>query len=188
MKIGIIIGSLRDGRLGDHVADWVIDAARRRAKEETDLEIEVLDLKTFEVPLLTSATVPGAANRQYDSENVTRWGRAIDGCDGFVFITPEYNHGVPGGFKNAFDSIGPEWVGKTVGFVSYGADGGVRSVEHWRQITANFQMVDVRAQVPLGLFTDIGEDGLDLQERRAGELTTLFDQLIEVTRKLTAAA
>ena len=60
---------------------------------------------------------------------------------GFVSDTPEYNHGVPGAFKNAVDSLGPEWVGKAVGFVSYGADGGVRCVEHWRAIVASFQMV-----------------------------------------------
>ncbi|MBU6529630.1 NADPH-dependent FMN reductase [Streptomyces mayonensis] len=182
MKIGIIIGSVREGRRGKTVADWVQAHVTQRA----DAEYELLDLKEFGVPPLTSATVPGAANKQYDDPHVTRWSRAVDACDGFVFITPEYNHGVPGSFKNAFDSLGSEWAGKTVGFVSYGADAGVRAVEQWRQIVANFQMLDVRACVALSLFTDFAEDALAPLERRDGELATLFDQLTSLTERLDA--
>ncbi|MGK2868717.1 MAG: NADPH-dependent FMN reductase, partial [Mycobacterium sp.] len=79
---------------------------------------------------------------------------------------------------------GPEWTGKAVGFVAYGADGGVRAVEQWRQIVANFQMFDVRAQVSLSLFQEFGEDGFTPQERRAGELDTLLNQLISLTARL----
>ena len=124
MKIGIITGSIRDGRNGEKVTQWVAEAAGKR----DDATFEVLDLKKFDVPLLTSATVPGAANRQYDSAEITAWGKAIDDCDGFIFVTPEYNHGVPGGFKNAVDSIGPEWADKAVGCVASGADGGLAQV------------------------------------------------------------
>ncbi|MFT4084207.1 MAG: NAD(P)H-dependent oxidoreductase [Nocardioides sp.] len=180
MKIGIIIGSIRDGRLGEIVADWVAE----NAADIEGAEFELLDLRKFDVPLLTSATVPGAANKQYDSPQVTAWSRAIDSCDGFVFVTPEYNHGVPGAFKNAFDSLGSEWARKTVGFVSYGADGGIRAVEQWRSIIANFQMLDVRAYVALSLFTDFGPDGLDLLERRDSEIRTLLEQLVDLTRRL----
>ena len=83
------------------------------------------------------------------------------------------------------DSLGSEWFGKTVGFVSYGADGGVRAVEQWRQIVANFQMLDVRAQVSLSLFTEFGADGFTPLERRAGELAGLLDQLITLTAKVS---
>lgn len=181
MKIGIIVGSIRDGRSGKAVGDWVAE----RAAQHGDADFALLDLKEFDVPLLTSATVPAAANKQYDSPNVTRWSQAVDSCDGFVFVTPEYNHGVPGAFKNALDNLGSEWMNKTVGFVSYGADGGTRAVEQWRQIVANFSMLDVRAQVSLSLFTDFGADGFAPQERRAGELATVLDQLIALTAKVT---
>ncbi|AKT52573.1 NADPH-dependent FMN reductase [Arsenicicoccus sp. oral taxon 190] len=180
MKIGIIIGSVREGRKGSQVAQWVLEGAREHGGADVDL----VDLREFDLLVLTSATVPGAANREYDDERVTRWSAAIDGYDGFIFVTPEYNHSVPGAFKNAFDSIGPEWIGKTVGFVSYGADGGVRAVEHWRTIVANFQMVDVRGQVALGLFTDFGDEGFTPLDRRPGELRTLLDQLVRLTSAL----
>jgi NAD(P)H-dependent FMN reductase len=182
MKIGIVIGSVRDGRNGHTVGEWVAAQAGAR----TDAEFELIDLKDFELPVFSSATLPAMANRQYEHANVTRWSQAIDACDGFVFVTPEYNHGVPGALKNAVDSLGPEWTGKTVGFVSYGADGGIRAVEQWRQIVANFQILDVRAQVAISLFAEFGEGGFSPAERRTAELTTLLDQLVTLTAKTTA--
>ncbi|MFN8111505.1 MAG: NAD(P)H-dependent oxidoreductase [Thermoleophilia bacterium] len=179
MRIGIIIGSIREGRKGEHVARWVHEVAAARG----DADLTLIDLKLFDVPPLTAPTVPAAANRDYDSPQVVAWGAAIDACDGFVFVTPEYNHGVPGAFKNAVDCLGPEWTGKAVGFVSYGADGGVRAVEHWRQIMANFQMVDVRAQVALSLFMDFDDSGFAPVARRAGELGGLLDQLVAATAR-----
>lgn len=180
-RIGIVVGSVREVRRADVVARWVHEVGSTRG----DAAYELLDLRSFDVPLLTAATSPMRAGRRYDSPHVTAWGEAVDACDGFVFVTPEYNHGVPGAFKNAVDSLGPEWVGKTVGFVSYGADGGVRCVEQWRAIVANFQMVDVRQQVALSAFHDFDEAGrLTLQDRRAAELEMLLDQLVTLTAKV----
>ncbi len=179
MKIGIVVGSIREGRLGENVGRWVESALTARS----DVEAEIIDLKSFDVPLFTSSTVPMAAQREYESPNVRAWSAAIDECDAFVFVTAEYNHSVPGGFKNAVDSLGPEWVDKTVGFVSYGADGGVRAVEHWRQIVANFHMIAVRGQVSLSLFTEFDANGdVAPADRRAGELTAMLDQIVEKSR------
>lgn len=180
MKIGIIIGSVREGRAASAVGPWVKQVADRHE----GATFEVLELSDFDLPVLTSPTIPGMANRNYDDARVTRWSEAIDSYDGFIFVTPEYNHSIPGAFKNAFDSLAPEWMGKTVGFVSYGADSGVRAVEHWRTVVANFSMHAVRRQVSLSLFTEFGENGLQLEERREGELNTLIDQLTEATRKM----
>ena len=149
MKIGIIIGSIRDGRAGGAVGEWVAEAA---AKRSGDVAYELIDLKSFDVPLLTSATVPGAAKKQYDDERVRAWSTAIDSCDAFLFVTPEYNHGVPGALKNAVDSLGSEWANKVVGFVGYGSVGAVRAIEQWRQILSNFSMPLVRAEVNLRTF------------------------------------
>lgn len=165
------------------MSDWV----REAADEHGGADFEAIDLREFDLPLMTSATLPAMAGRHYDSPEVTRWSQSVDACDGFVMITPEYNHGVPGALKNAVDSLGPEWTGKTIAFISYGADGGVRAVEQWRQIVANFHMVDVRHQVALQLFTEFGENGLQLQDRRSGELKALLDALVSLTDRLRAA-
>lgn len=180
MKIGIIVGSIREGRRGARVGEWVHGIARDHA----GAEFELLDLKTFDVPLLTAKINPAAADRKYDDERVTAWSTAVDACDGFVFVTPEYNHSVPGAFKNAFDSLGPEWSGKAVAFVSYGSVGGVRSVEHWRQVVANFEMTDVRAQVTLMIFEEFDDEGrLTPHDRREQELRTLLDALVATVER-----
>ncbi|MGJ6979701.1 NADPH-dependent FMN reductase [Aestuariimicrobium soli] len=185
MKVGIIIGSVREGRKAEAVAHWVKDQAdAHEGARAAGLEFELIDLAQFALPVLTSSTVPGAAQRHYDSDNVTRWGAAIDACQAFIFVTPEYNHSVPGAFKNAFDSIGPEWTLKPVAFVSYGADNGVRAVEHWRSIVSNFQMVDVRQQVSMSAFTEFPDGVFTPNELRPKAMTTLLDQLTHLTGKL----
>ncbi|QWC84638.1 NAD(P)H-dependent oxidoreductase [Nocardioidaceae bacterium] len=179
MKIGIILGSIRDDRLGQVVGDWVAEQAAGR-----DHDYELVDLKAYDVPLLTSATVPMAAGKTYDDPNVQAWAEKLDTFDGFVFVTPEYNHSVPGAFKNAVDSVGAELSGKAFGLVAYGADGGVRAVEHWRTILANFSSVVVRGQVSLSLFTDVTDGALSLLERREGELSAVFDQVEDMAGRL----
>lgn len=191
MKIGIIIGSVREGRMGESIARWFqeVVSSPGAAGAADGVDVEVIDLKSFDLPVLTSAVVPGAADRQYDDERVQRWSAAIDSCDGFVFVTPEYNHSIPGAFKNAFDSIGPEWGYKAVGFISYGADNGIRAVEHWRSIVSNFHMVDVRTQLSLSLFTDLDADGRPADdERRIERARSLADDLVAAVRRLAVSA
>lgn len=177
MKVGIIIGSTRPGRKGESVGKWVHENASQRS----DAQFELIDLAAFELDLLNEATVPGAANKQYENEKTRRWSQVIDPLDGYVFVTGEYNHSVPAAFKNAFDVLGSEWSDKAVGLVGYGADGGVRSIEHWRQIGANLRLVAARNQVSLSLFTDWSNAGFTPGERRADELKGLLDQLIPLT-------
>ena len=178
--IAIVIGSTRPGRIGPDVADWVA----RQAKERTFADYEVLDVAEFDLDLLAEPTIPGAADREYDNEKTRRWSRAVDEFDGFVFVTPEYNHSVPAALKNAFDVLYPEWGNKAVGFVGYGADGAVRAIEHWRGIVANARMVAVRAQVALSLFQDFTDGDLAPLDRREQELATLFDQVEQMAGAL----
>ena len=109
---------------------------------------------------------------------------AIDALDSFLWVTPEYNHGVPAAMRNAFDVLYPEWSHKAVGFVAYGADGGVRSVEQWRVITANARLMAVRAQVSLSTFSDFTDGDFTPQERRAKEVQNVVNQVIEVGEAL----
>jgi len=93
-------------------------------------------------------------------------------------VSPEYNFGVPGVLKNAVDWLAPEWMNNCAAFVSYGSDGGIRSVEHWRTILANFNMHVVRTNVALSLFTDIAEGAVVAHERKAEQLQVLVEQLV----------
>lgn len=176
MKIGIIIGSVRETRIGEGVARWVLDQARGR-----DVTYELLDLREFDLPVHTSPRVPATANRDYGDERVNRWGQAIDECDGFIIVTPEYNHGVPGALKNAFDSIFPEWWSKAVAFVSYGAAYGFRVIEQWRPIVANANMFDIKAQVSFSTILDFTDGVLTPAERHATEVAGLLHSLEAAT-------
>lgn len=180
MKIGIISGSLREGRKSTAVAQWVLE----HAAERDSAEFEVLEVADFGIPVLTTNTHPMQAKRQYESEAVQKWGAAVDAFDAYVFVTPEYNHGVPGGFKNAVDSLGPEWVGKAVGFVSYGSAGGTRAVEQWRQIMGNFNAYVVRNQVTMSIFTDWKDGDFRPAERYVQDLNGMLDQLVEAAAQL----
>lgn len=175
MKIGIISGSIREPRLSQQVAEWVLD----HAKDRTEASFEVIDLRSFDVPLLTSGTHPMMADRQYESDEVTAWSKAIDACDAYIFVTPEYNHGVPGGLKNAVDVLGPEWQNKTVAYVGYGSVGGVRSIEQWRVIMVNFSTNSIRTEVNLNLFTDFTDGELTPADQNNEQVDALIDDLLK---------
>lgn len=147
-KIGIILGSTRPGRNGEAVAKWVYDIANRRS----DAEFELVDLLDYDLPHLDEA-IP-ASQGMYANEHTKQWAAKIAELDGFVFVTPEYNHSTSGALKNAIDFVYGEWNNKAAGFVSYGAAGGTRAVEHLRLIMGELQVADVRAQVALSLFAD----------------------------------
>lgn len=148
LKIAIIVGSTRPERVGEAVARWVFENARRRQ----DAEFEVVDLKDFNLPLLDEPVPPSQG--KYSQPHTRTWATKIASFDAFVFVTPEYNHGIAGALKNAIDFLYAEWNNKSAGFVSYGSAGGARAVEHLRLVMAEVQIADVRNQVMLSLFTD----------------------------------
>lgn len=178
-KIGIILGSTRPGRNGEAVARWVLDVARQR----DDAEFTLIDLLDYRLPHLDEAVPPSLG--QYSQPHTQEWARTIDSFDGFVMVTPEYNHSTSGALKNAIDFLYAEWNNKAVGFVSYGSAGGTRAVEHLRLIAGELQMADVRAQVALSLFHDF----VNFSEFKPGAfqadaLNATLDQVIAWSKAL----
>jgi NAD(P)H-dependent FMN reductase len=172
-RIGIILGSTRPNRNGEQVAKWVLDIATRRE----DAEFELIDLRDYPLPHLDEPLPPSMG--QYQQDHTKQWATTIASFDGFVIVTPEYNHGTSGVLKNAIDYLYAEWNNKAVGFVSYGGVGGARAAEHLRLVAGELQMADVRQQVALSLITEFenfstfkpGDYNLDA-------LTVLLDQVI----------
>jgi NAD(P)H-dependent FMN reductase len=148
IKIGIILGSTRPNRNGEAVAKWVYKVAKKR----TDAEFEPVDIKDFDLPLLDEPLSPILG--QYSKPHTRVWAAKIDSFDAYVFVAPEYNHGISGALKNAIDFLFAEWNNKAAGFVSYGSVSGARAVEHLRLVLAEVQMATVRNQVLLSMFTD----------------------------------
>ena len=173
VKIGIILGSTRPNRSGEQVATWVYDLASRRS----DAEFELIDLRDYPLPHLDEPLPPSMG--QYQNEHTKRWADTIASFDGFIMVTPEYNHSTSGVLKNALDYLYAEWNNKAAGFVSYGLAGGARAAEHLRLIAGELQMADVRQQVVLSMFTEFENFSVlkPGDHNRAG-LDTLLDQVI----------
>jgi NAD(P)H-dependent FMN reductase len=173
IRIGIILGSTRPGRNGDKVAQWVYD----HAIEREDAEYELVDLADFALPHLDEA-IPASAG-QYANEHTRAWAEKVASFDGFVFVTPEYNHSTSGALKNALDFVYGEWNNKAAALVSYGVHGGVRAAEHLRLVLGELQIADVRQQVSFSLATDF-QNYKDFSPSggQEAQLATQLDQLV----------
>ncbi|MGO4384515.1 NADPH-dependent FMN reductase [Specibacter sp. RAF43] len=147
-RIGIILGSTRPNRKGEQVALWALETAQARR----DAQFELVDLRDYPLPPLDEAMPPSFG--KYQQEHTRRWAQKVSSFDGFVVVTPEYNHSTSGVLKNALDFLFGEWNNKAVGFISYGVNGGVRAVEHLRVMASELMMADVRTQVALSFATD----------------------------------
>jgi NAD(P)H-dependent FMN reductase len=162
LNLKIIIGSTRPGRAADRVVPWIVG----RAKEHPAFSVEVLDLRDWPLPFFseTFQTVGDPRNPAYSHPIVKRWNQRIAEGDAFLFITPEYNHSVPGVLKNAIDSVFASFAfrNKAAAFVGYsgGIAAGVRAIEHLAHIAIEAEMVPLRSTVLLplvgGAFDDNG--------------------------------
>jgi NAD(P)H-dependent FMN reductase len=140
-RIGIIITSTRQGRFGDKIAEWVHGIARERS----DLELEIVDLRDYPLPHYDYASSPRFA--PLEGADVQRWAAKMAELDGYVFITAEYNRSISGVLKNALDHIYHEPARKPAAFVGYGAVGGARAVEQLRLMSIELGMVALKSGV-----------------------------------------
>jgi NAD(P)H-dependent FMN reductase len=164
LKIGIILGSTRQGRVSPQVGEWVKGIADKRE----DAEYEIVDIADFKLPFLGEADAPG----------IGAWNEKLASLDGFVFIVQEYNHSITGALKNALDLARDAWNNKAAGIVSYGSTGGARAAEHLRGIMGELMIADVRVHPTLSLFTDF-ENGADFkpQALHLDNVNAMLDQV-----------
>lgn len=172
LKIGIIIGSTRPGRVGPQVGAWVAEHAKADG-----VEFELIDLHDYALPNLDEALPAGYG--QYNNEHTKKLASKIGEFDGYIFVTPEYNHSLPGSLKNALDFVGAEWNNKAAAIVSYGSMGGVRAGEHLRQILAELQVADVQKHVMFSIFTDFENfSTFTPADMKVGELQAQVEQVV----------
>ena len=143
-RIGIVIGTTRQGRFGDKPAAWIHGLAAGRA----DMQVEIVDLRDYPMPLFDEPASPFYVPPK--NEAAQRWGRKVAELDGFIFVTSEYNHAPPASLKNALDYAYKEFNRKPAAFVGYGGVGGARAVEHLRMICVELQMAPTRSGVFIG--------------------------------------
>jgi NAD(P)H-dependent FMN reductase len=184
ITIKIITGSVRPGRFNIQPAQWIYEIAQKRK----DITTELIDLMDIKLPLLDEPIPP--SQNQYSKEHTKKWSKMIDGADGFIFVTPEYNHGVSPVLKNAIDYLFFEWHYKPVSFISYGSlAGGSRAVEHLRGIAAEIKMYDLREQIMLPTYWEnVDENGkYQFTERHITSANEMLDSLIFWAKKMKEA-
>ncbi|MFN0064276.1 MAG: NADPH-dependent FMN reductase [Myxococcaceae bacterium] len=144
LTLGVIVGSTREGRMGERVARWV-----QRAAETTERwNVQWIDLAEWAFPNYRHPSPTKVAEQSYSDPRERAWVELVRGMDGFIVVAPEYNHGYPAALKNALDYAYAGWNRKPVAFVSYGgSSGGVRAVQQLRQVAVELQMAPVRDEV-----------------------------------------
>jgi NAD(P)H-dependent FMN reductase len=145
MKIKVILGSTRPERVGERVAKWVTATAQ----EIPGFEVELLDLADYDLPHFDEAISPRYNPKRASNEAAQRWLGKLAEADGYVFITPEYNHSVPGVLKNAFDYVDFQMAKKPGAIVSYGTVGGARAAEHLKGIMTESKLAVVPEAIAL---------------------------------------
>jgi NAD(P)H-dependent FMN reductase len=184
-RIGIVIGSTREGRFGEKPALWIYDLAKQRA----DLAFELIDLRDHPLPFFNEPMSPAWA--PVKNEAAQRWADKLASLDGLIVVTPEYNHGPSAVLKNAFDYAYKEFIRKPIGFVGYGGVGAARAVEQLRLTTIELQMAPVRHAVHIGMveFLGIWQQGKNFDDfpHLARAANELLDDIAWWTKALKSA-
>jgi NAD(P)H-dependent FMN reductase len=180
LQLQIIVGSTRPERATDRVTRWVA----RRAAAHADFVTEVIDLRDWPLPMFTEGmgTIGDPADPTYSDPIVRAWNKKVAEADAYLFITPEYNHSVPGVLKNALDNVFFSFAlrnkpAATVGY-SAGVIGGARAVEHLAQILVEAEVAPLRNTVLIGqLATAFDEEGDPIQPLTETSMQIVLDDL-----------
>jgi NAD(P)H-dependent FMN reductase len=177
----IIIASTRPGRAGLPIGRWFA----ARAEADGRFDVDVVDLAALGLPFMDEPNHPRL--RRYTHQHTRDWSARVDRADAFVFVTPEYNHGLSAPLKNAIDYLHAEWRHKPVGFVSYGGvAAGMRAVEQTRQVVGALRMVPVGEAVTIPFFQQfIDEDGaVHANEPMEQAARAMLDELVRMEEAL----
>jgi NAD(P)H-dependent FMN reductase len=174
-RLVILIGSVRDGRFGPVVAEWVAE----RAREHGGFEVEVVDLGDVDLPLALPAESPKFAGDTYPRpKGMAELTARLDAADAFVLVTPEYNHSYPASLKAAIDWHFTQWTAKPVAFVSYGgAAGGRHAVLHLENVLTELHAVTIRDGLAFPNYFVNFDDGRPLDTQAAVYAKAMFEQL-----------
>jgi len=172
LKIGVVLGSTREGRASESVGKWVLD----HTQNNEEVTYEIVDIKDYDLPFLGTSK---------DNEAIIKWNKKLSELDGFIFVVAEYNHSMTGALKNALDSAKDAWNNKSAGIVSYGSAGGARAAEHLRGVLSELQVASVRTHILLSLFDDFENfSSFKPREIHNDNLNMLFTQVANWAKAL----
>ncbi|MEU0681363.1 bifunctional NAD(P)H-dependent oxidoreductase/GNAT family N-acetyltransferase [Streptomyces albogriseolus] len=183
LRILVLTCSTRPGALGPAVGGWLTDTLAPVAKE-LDVDLVPMAIGDLNLPFLDEEEHPSTGVHQH--EHTRRWSRIVAEADGFVFVTPEYNYGMPATLKNALDYLGPEWAWKPAGFVSYGhTSAGTRAVQHAKQVVTTLRLVPLGSTVAIRITDATRDDRFAPESRHAEAAEGLLAELVRVAHALS---
>ncbi len=175
-KILVIMGTVRQNRSSEVVANWVM----KNLPKTENTTYELVDLRDWQLPFFEEAMPPLASQGVYQLELANKWVAKTKEADGFLIVTAEYNHSVPAVLKNALDYWYAGFIKqKPVSFISYGAaSGGCRAVEHLRQICSVLQLITLPTEINIPFIWEaFAEDGSIKRESTVQHLHGLIAEL-----------
>ncbi|MEV1049088.1 bifunctional NAD(P)H-dependent oxidoreductase/GNAT family N-acetyltransferase [Streptomyces sp. NPDC049916] len=182
LRVLVLVCSTRPNALGPGIGQWLTDTLAPTA-EQLGVDLVSQTIGDLDLPFLDEEEHPSTGVHHH--EHTRRWSRIVDGADGFVIVTPEYNYGMPATLKNALDYLGPEWAWKPVGFVSYGhTSAGTRAVQHAKQVVTTLRLVPLGSTVALRIADAVHGDRVDPGTRHAETAEGLLAELVRVARAL----
>lgn len=177
--IQIIIGSTRPGRVGKKVGEWFLD----QVKDIPGNTYELVDLKDLDLPLLDEPEPASSGN--YTVTHTKQWSEIIKKGDGYVWVTPEYNHATSPALLDAIDYLYNEWSYKPVAFVGYGGMGGTRAIESLVPVATELRMVPLRDRVHiLDPWYSVSEDGQVNPDYVKGKPERLVEEIVKISGSL----
>ena len=174
LNIKVILGSTRPTRFGIQPAEWIVN----EAKKIESFNVELIDLKSYPLPFFDEEVGPSRIEKPYEGEIISSFTKKMAEADGFIMVTPEYNHGPSAVLKNALDYVYKEWNRKPVAFASYGSVGGARAIEQLRQIVIELQMVPIKHSLNLtNHWANLDENGILKTDSYQNQMEPMLKEL-----------
>ena len=180
LSYAVILGSVRQDRMGIRAARWLMTALAARGHsaalvDPMEVQLPLLDRMYKEFP---KGEAPEAM------EKLATLYRSVDG---FLIVSGEYNHGIPPALKNLLDHFLEEYFWRPSAIVCYSAGGfgGVRAAMQLRMTLAELGMSSIPSLMPIRTIgTALGEDGTPSEPRLGQSLTRFLDELDFYARAL----
>jgi len=181
MKLGIVIGSIRHGRVSDRLAKWVEAEARKLS----ETEVTMIDLLNYPMPLFNEAHSPQFNPNRTPEEHVKLFIDKIGECDAVILVTPEYNRSYSSVLKNALDYLDFQLKHKPVMLVAHGSVGGAQAVSHLRGVIPGLTGITIPTAVMItghlsSIIDEKGQLNSEVAKNPRGPLTSLTHALVDL--------
>lgn len=186
IKIQVILGSTRPNRQSEKVGKWVVE----QISKNKEIETELIDLRDWSLPFYNEVSGLLSLKTELSVEIAKKWQQKVKEADGYIIVTPEYNHGYSAVLKNALDYAYYEWHNKPIGFVAYGAAvGGARAVEQLRLVAIELRMAPISEAIYIPLIWSAFDEKGNLKDEDSynKRFDLLIEQLLWWTKALKAA-